>query len=218
MSKKPSVIFASPHPRRKRNFLLFSGTIILTVLVLYAFLSPFFLPSYERTDLKLTLAPASLKHPFGTDCLGRDLCARVALGIRISLIVALAAAITDFVIGVCFGGLCVLLGKTYDNILTRFMDILYSIPRILLIILFMLALPPGIASLIIAISITGWIPLAKIVRGRFLSLGNKSFVLSAKTMGANKRHILLRHFLPNAQASVLSSLILTIPSSIYTEA
>jgi oligopeptide transport system permease protein len=165
-----------------------------------------------------TNQPPSAKHWFGTDELGRDVFARTWYGARISLFIGLAAALIDLFIGVLWGGIAGFRGGKTDEVMMRIADILWAVPYLLLVILLMVILGQGLGTMILAMTITGWINMARIVRGQVLQLKNQEYVLAAQTLGASTSRIMFKHLIPNAMGPILVTLTLTIPSAIFTEA
>ncbi len=157
------------------------------------------------------------RNPFGTDQLGRDVLVRQMYGARISLLVAAAAVLTNFVIGVVYGGISGLAGGRTDAVMMRFVEIVATIPLTLYVILMMVVLQSGLLSVVLAIGTVYWVDMARIVRGQILTLKSQDFVAAARTMGATRSRILFRHLLPNAFGPILVTLTMLIPSAIFIE-
>ncbi len=155
---------------------------------------------------------------FGTDGLGRDLFSRVWEGTRVSLLIAFAAALIDMVIGVAYGGISGYYGGRVDDIMQRIVEILIGIPTLVIVILMIMFMPPGIWAIIIAITITGWTGMSRIVRGQVLKFKNQEFVLASRTLGASDSRIITKHILPNILGIIIINTMFTIPSAIFFEA
>lgn len=205
--------------RLKKNTMAMIGLWILILLISLAIIGPLFTPyTYYETHLHLKNKPPSLQFWFGTDELGRDLFTRLWWGTRISLGVGIVASLIDLVIGVFYGSLSGFFGGKIDECMMRFADILYSIPYLLVVILLMVIIGSGITTIIIALTITGWIGMARIVRGQILQLKELEFVKAAQSLGASRLRILLKHLIPNAMGSIIVTVTLTIPTAIFAEA
>lgn len=155
---------------------------------------------------------------WGGDSLGRDVFIRVMYGARMSLLVGVIAAIVNFVIGVLYGGIAGFCGGRVDNIMMRIVDTISSIPMMLYVILLMVVLGPGLQSIIIAMGLTHWVGMARIVRSQVLSMREQEFVLAATLLGVPSRKILTRHLIPNAMGPIMVSITMQIPSAMFTEA
>ncbi|WP_335869972.1 oligopeptide ABC transporter permease [Bacillus sp. 2205SS5-2] len=155
---------------------------------------------------------------FGTDDLGRDIFTRTWQGTRISLYIAILAATIDLFIGIAYGGVSGYYGGRVDNIMQRFIEILVGIPNLIVVILFILIFEPGIFSITMAMVITGWVGMARIVRGQILQLKNQEFVLASKTLGASGNRLIWKHLLPNVMGPIIITTMFTVPGAIFTEA
>lgn len=165
-------------------------------------------------DRSLTDAPAW----FGTDEFGRDLWTRVWRGTQISLFIALTAALLDLVIGVVYGSVSGFYGGKIDDMMQRIVEILMGIPNLILIILFILILQPGITSIILAMVITGWVNMSRIVRGQILQLKGQEFILASRALGATNKQLMWKHLIPNVMGPIIVTLMFTIPTAIFFEA
>ena len=173
---------------------------------------------YFETNLLMKNTAPCLKFLFGSDDLGRDIFVRIWIGARISLFIGVVAALIDICIGVIYGAISALIGHKTDEKMMRICDIFYSIPRMLVIILFTTLLDKGITTIILAMSITGWIPMARILRAEILQIKNENYVTHAKMIGASNTRILFKYLLRNSLATIITTLTLTIPAAIFTEA
>lgn len=205
--------------RLKKNRLAMAGLIILVALIVLAIVSPLVSSyDYQTHDLKNKNATPSLVHWFGTDDFGRDLWTRVWWGTRISLFIGIAAAIIDLIIGVIYGGISAYYGGRVDEVMQRFIEIIYSIPYLLVAILMIMVIGPGIPTIILAMAITGWVPMARLVRGQMLILKEQEFVLASRTLGASAMRIILRSLIPNALGIIIVQITFVVPAAIFTEA
>ncbi|MBD3949983.1 ABC transporter permease [Aerococcaceae bacterium zg-BR9] len=201
----------------RRNKLAIFGLIVLAIVTLMAIFVPMVSPfSFSEQTNSYNAAPNATNW-FGTDNLGRDIFVRVWVGARISLFIGLAAALIDLVIGVLWGSIAGVVGGRVDNVMMRIADILTAIPYLLIVILLLVVLDKGLLPMIIALSITGWVRMARIVRGEVLSIKNQEYVLAARTLGANIWHLILKHLIPNAMGAIIVTMTLSIPSAIFTE-
>ncbi|MGD6841633.1 ABC transporter permease [Bacillus infantis] len=217
---KPSLSFWKDVTLRfRKNKLAMFGIVLLAILVFMAIFGPYMTPyDYASNDLGNKNQSPSSEHWFGTDDLGRDVFARTWEGARISLFIGLAAALIDLFIGVLWGGIAGYKGGRTDEYMMRAADVLYGIPYLLLVILLMVVLGQSVGTMILAMTITGWINMSRIVRGQVLSLKNQEYVLASRTLGANVSRIMFKHLIPNTMGPILVTMTLTVPSAIFTEA
>lgn len=155
---------------------------------------------------------------FGTDALGRDLFTRVWKGTQISLYIALLAAVIDMIIGVAYGAISGYYGGRLDNVMQRITEVLVGIPLMIVVILMILVLSPGIISITVALTITGWVGMARVVRAQVLKLKEQEFVLASKTLGNSNGKIISKHLLPNLAGVIIINTMFTIPNAIFFEA
>lgn len=229
---RPSITYWQDAWRRlRKNPLAMISLVFIGLLLIVALVGPSFSPySYSDQDFSRANLGPCRAHPFGTDSLGRDQLTRVMYGARISLAVGFVAAITTFIIGVIFGGISGLLGGWVDNVMMRFVDVMYSVPFLLWVIMLIVLLKElkggvgasssgvSLFSIFLALSIVYWLPMARIVRGQILSLKEQEFVLAARTIGAPKSKILFKHLIPNTMGPIIVTATISIPEAIFTEA
>lgn len=217
---RPSVSYFQDVWRRLgENKLSMIGLFIIVFITLAAIFGPMLSKyNYFSQNFDVANQGPSLAHWFGTDGFGRDMFTRILYGARISLTVGFAASILNVTIGVLYGGISGYFGGKVDSIMMRIVDIIYSIPMMIYVILLMLVLGAGLKSIIIALAISNWTSMARIVRAQILSLKQQEFVLAAKTIGASSFRILLRHLIPNSMGPIIVTLTLAIPSAIFSEA
>lgn len=205
--------------RFKQNKLAIAGIFVIVLLAIMSFIGgPISGHNYYDNDLINSNQSPSAEHWFGTDNLGRDLFARTWYGAKISLFIGLTAAFIDLIIGVIWGSVSGYLGGRVDEYMMRIADILSGVPYLLVVILLMVILPQGLWTLIIAMTITGWINMARIVRGEVMRLKKEEYVMAAKSLGASNFRIMAKHLIPNTLGPILVTLTLTVPTAIFTEA
>ncbi len=205
--------------RLSENKLALFGLYFLIFLIVMAVIGPFLRPyTYYETHLHLKNQLPSKTFWFGTDELGRDLFTRIWWGARISLFVGITSAVIDMLIGVFYGAFSGYAGGKTDEFMMRTADILYSLPYLLIVILLMVVMGPGIITIIIAMTITGWINMARIVRAQILQLKESDFATAALSIGASRFRVLTKHLIPNTMGSIITTMTLTIPTAIFTEA
>ena len=205
--------------RLKKNKMATLGLAVIVVLILIAVFVPLFSShSYDEQNLMMPNQSPSFEHWFGTDNLGRDIFIRVLYGARISLAIGIVASLLNFFIGVIYGGIAGFCGGKVDRVMMNIVDILYSVPTLLYVILLMVVLKPGLINIFIALGIGYWLQVARIVRGQILAMKQQEFILAARCIGASRMRILLRHLIPNAMGAIVVTMTLAIPDAIFTEA
>ena len=205
--------------KKTKNSCVLIGMGILTVLFLLALFVPILSPySYETQNADIRNIPASFAHLFGTDKFGRDLFVRVWFGTRISLMVGIGSACICGVIGVLYGSVAGYAGGRIDMLLMRMADIIDAIPSLLYVILIMLVMGANVGSILLGICISGWIELARIVRGEIRKLKAMEFCTAARMAGVKAGRLLGKHLLPNAAGPIIVNLTFLIPKAIFTEA
>ncbi|MFC3419531.1 ABC transporter permease [Salinicoccus hispanicus] len=216
---KKSISFWGEVARRFiRNKLALVGFITLFIIILGAIFGPMISEfTYRQQNGDYNTSPNGT-YWFGTDDLGRDIFTRVWVGARISIFIGFAAAIIDLIVGVAWGSIAGLKGGRTDEIMMRIADILTAIPYLLVVIILLVVMQPGLIPMIIALSLTGWVNMARITRSEILKLKNQEYVLAARTLGAKNMHLIRKHLLPNALGAILVTMTLTIPNAIFTEA
>lgn len=204
---------------KKRKTALIS-LVILSVMVFMVVFGPVMTGyTYYTNDYTAVNRPPSREHWFGTDTLGRDLWTRVWVGGRVSLIIALAATIIPYVIGMVIGGISGYMGGKVDMVLMSIVDILMGIPGMIYNILLMIVLGSGnIITLVIAFTVTGWLGAARSTRGMVLQLKAREFVMASEALGASPMRIIFRHLLPNTLGISVVGMTMRVPGVIFAEA
>jgi oligopeptide transport system permease protein len=217
---RPSLTYWQDAWRRlKKNKLAMLGLFMLIFLAVMAIIGPFLQKyGYDVQDLTARNQAPSAQHWFGTDDFGRDLWVRVWWGTRISLFIGIMAALMDLFIGVLYGGISAYYGGKVDDMMQRFIEIVYAIPYLLITVLLIMVMGSGIWTIVLAYGVTGWIAMARLVRGQVLSLKEQEYVLAARTLGASPWRIISRHLIPNALGFIIVQVTFTIPQAIFTEA
>jgi peptide/nickel transport system permease protein len=202
---------------RRNQLGLVGGTVVL-VLGLAAVLAPLIAP-YDPAayDVKQILLPPGPAHWFGTDQIGRDVFSRMLYGARISMAVGFVSVGIAVVVGTLIGTMAAYYGRRVDELLMRFVDLMLNFPRLFLLLTLIALLRPSIWVIMAVIGFTGWMGLARLVRGEILSLKEREFVQSARALGARDRRIMFRHILPNALVPVLVSATLGVAGAILAE-
>ncbi len=202
-----------------RNWAAVSGMVVLAVLVAVALIGPHLVPfSYDQINKNDVWAPPLTGgHLLGADSLGRDLLARLLMGLRVSLAIGLVATMVSLAIGIVWGAVAGYVGGALDELMMRVVDVLYSLPFIFFVILLMVTFGSNIILIFIAIGAVEWLTMSRIVRGQTLGLKHKEFVEAARAAGLSQGSIIAKHIVPNLLGPVVVYVTLTIPAVILAE-
>ena len=250
VTMRESVSFMKDAMRRlRKNHIAMISLFIIVFIALIAFIVPNFYPyTYTKQDVTAqNLAPfqysakeqpridqgaSGLPHIKGTDALGRDYAIRVIYGTRISLLVGIFSALIVIVIGIVYGSISGYFGGKVDLIMMRIVDIIYSLPDVLIVILLSVAikdwvaasksdlvsrLGAGMVSIFIVFGLLYWVSMARQVRGQILSIKEQEYVLASKAIGASPARIIRKHMIPNCVSVIIIIAAMQIPSAIFTE-
>jgi oligopeptide transport system permease protein len=218
-AEKGTSLWKDAWRRLRRNHLAIFGMCTLSAMVVLVVVGPWLSPySYETQDRALGAVGPSGQHWFGTDTLGRDLFTRILYGGRISLMVGFAATAVSLTIGVLYGAIAGFARGRADAIMMRVIDILYTMPFTVIVIILTVYMGKSIVLLFMAIGAVEWLTMARIVRGQVVSLREKEFIEAAEIMGLRRRRIILRHLIPNALGPIIVYTTLTIPAVMLLEA
>lgn len=225
--------------RLKQNKIAMISLGVIIIVLLFAIIGPLISPySYSQQIRGHENLSPTLAHPFGTDNLGRDLLVRTMIGSRISLLIGIGAALLVLVIGSIYGAISGLLGGRVDTVMMRIVEIIYSLPDMLVIILLRIVLEepltkafdsggffgglqllgPGIVAMFIVYALLYWVGMARIVRGQVLQLKEMEYINAARALGSDNGRLIKKHLLPNCVGQLVVTTMLQIPSAIFTEA
>lgn len=201
-----------------KNKLAVMGAVFLIIIITAAILAPVIAPySPSKQNLLDKLQPPSSEHWLGTDRFGRDTFTRLLYGARVSLLVGFASVLGSITIGTFLGAVAGYVGGIVDAMIMRFVDVILSIPSIFLLITLVTIFKPGVDKLILIFALLGWTTTARLVRGEFLSLRSREFVLASKTIGTKTHTIIFSHILPNAMGPIIVSATLAVGYVILAE-
>lgn len=217
---RPSITYWQDAWRRFRHNRIAIGAAAMLLVILFLTMFGPMISGYEHEAIdgnSKSISPNE-EHWFGTDNLGRDLFTRVCIGGRASIVVALVCTFVMIVIGTVVGGIAGYLGGLIDDILMRIVEIIGSIPYLVLVILISLILGRGIVPLILAMTITAWGGTARLVRGQILQLKEQEFILAEQSLGASAARIISKHLIPNVLGLLIVRITFAVPQFIFAEA
>lgn len=218
---RPRVGYVQDAWRRfKENKTAIIALVILCILLFMVIFGPAISGyAFEEVDKTAINQAPSLKHWFGTDKLGRDVFARVWQGGRVSMIIGLVGALVSCFIGCIYGGISAYFGGMVDNIMMRIVEVIISVPYLIVVILMSVILGnASLFTLILAMTLTGWCGTARLVRGQMLQIKSQEYVLAAQGLGVSPKKIIWRHMLPNTFNVIIVSITFDIPGYIFSEA
>ena len=228
MKNEGQSLQAEAWSRLRRNPAAIVSAGIILFILLVGLLAPLLAPyAYDEQYMDQVLCPPNAKHWLGTDSLGRDMLSRLIYGARVSMLVGVMTAVVSLVIGTVYGSVAGWFGKHIDSAMMRLVDILDSLPQIVLLILvklvfdtFNLISNPELKALVgmlLALSVTSWVSLARVVRGQVLQVKQLTYVEAARAMGASGSRQVVNHILPNIAGPIIVLLTFQIPSNILAE-
>jgi oligopeptide transport system permease protein len=219
MAPAQASLWSDAWRRLRRNRLALAGVIYLALLVAVALLALFYTP-YRMSAVGVTLpySGPSAQHWFGADYLGRDILSRVMVGAQISLIVGVGTQVVVLVVGVPIGLMAGYFRGWFDQVVTFVINLFYGIPDLLVALILVFLLGPSLTNIIIAIAVTRWMDMARLVRGQTLGLREREFIEAAKASGAKPMKILFGHILPNALGPIIVQATFGVPAAILFEA
>lgn len=205
--------------RFSRNRAAMSGFIVLVLMITYSTVGPWIRPyGFADVDWSIAYQLPNAQHWFGTDMFGRDLFVRMAMGGRVSLLIAFSATGVVLTVGVLYGSLAGFVGGRTDNVMMRVIDVLYGLPYLPFAIILLVILGSGIAPMLLALAFVSWLTPARLVRGQILTLKENEYVEAARALGASRRRIIMRHLLPNTLGIIVIAMFLEVPGMILGEA
>ena len=219
-ARKPVTYWQDAWRRFCQNKVALTAMVVLLLIIVLTVIAPI-LSSWDVESIDLVHRkewPGAI-HWFGTDTLGRDLFVRVWSGGRVSIMIGVVGALIVAAVGCVYGGLSAYFGGRVDNIMMRIVEILSSVPHLLVVIMLSVALDSSsIPTLLFAMTVTGWCPIARLVRAQMLQIGASDYVMSARLMGVKPLSIVLRHMIPNTLSVIIVAITFRIPGFIFGEA
>ncbi|WP_125152759.1 ABC transporter permease [Clostridium rectalis] len=218
---RPNITYWQDAWRRlKQNKIAMISLVLLVLIIIMCIVGPYISPhKYSEQNMNLLNQSPNSEYWFGTDNLGRDLFSRLWIGGRVSIAIGIIGTLIEVVIGCIYGGISGYFGGLVDDIMMRIVEVLNSIPYMIIVIIISVVLgQSGMLSLLIALCITGWTGMARMVRGQVMQLKESEYVLAAQALGANWGKIVMRHLIPNTIGIIIVYMTFDIPGFIFSEA
>lgn len=217
---RPSLSYTKDALRRfRKNPVALIASFLLFIIILLAIFAPMFSPyTYYDNDWSISNQGPTREHLFGTDSLGRDLWVRCWEGARVSLSIGVLVALVNATFGILYGGISGFMGGSTDHILMRICEVVGAVPQMLWVTVLVFVMRPGFLPIIIALSATGWIGMARLFRGQVLSIKESEFVMASRSLGTGALWIIRKHLVPNAISPIITSMAFAIPGAIFAEA
>ncbi len=217
---RPSITYWQDAWRRlKKNKVAMLSMLLLIIIGLAcAFVPVFSKMDFKEQAIEFANQGPSKVHWFGMDELGRDIFVRIWIGGRVSILIGLTGAFISLIVGSIYGGISGYFGGVVDDIMMRIVEVIVGIPYMIIVILVTMSLEKGLTSLIIALCISSWTGLARLVRGQVLQLKESEYVLAAQMLGTSPMKIVLKHLLPNTLSVIIVNLTFQVPGFIFAEA
>ncbi|WP_312578335.1 ABC transporter permease [Clostridium sp.] len=217
---RPNISYFQDAWRRlKKNPVAMTSLVVLVLLMIMVIVGPYINgKEFIQMNSELGDMPPSAEHWFGTDRTGRDLFSRVWFAGRISIAIGVVATIIQVILGSLYGGVMAYFGGWVDEVMMRVIEVITSVPELLLIILMTMVFGNGYVPLTIALTITSWCGTARLIRGQLMQLRESEYVLAAQVLGASPKRIIIKHFIPNTIGVLILNIASSIPSYIFAEA
>jgi oligopeptide transport system permease protein len=218
--RKQSSLWGDAWRRLVRNKLAVLGMIVVVTFISVAIFAPLIAPygEAEVVDPRLVRFHPTWTWPMGLDQNGRDIFSRIVWGSRVSLFVGVVAYLIVLLIAIPVGSIAGYYGGWIDNVIMRTVDVVFTIPQVLLVLMFVNWRGPGVTNIFLAIGIIGWVTEARLIRGQFLTLREQDYIKAARVAGANPLYIIGRHLLPNSMTPIIVAATFGVPAAIFTEA
>ncbi|MFT4038712.1 MAG: ABC transporter permease [Thermomicrobiales bacterium] len=219
-ARKQRSLWGDAWRRLLKNKLAVLGLVIVVAFSLIAIFAKWIAPygQAEVVDFRLARHHPSWTWPMGLDANGRDIFSRMVYGAQVSLVVGVLSQAIILLIGVPIGAIAGYFGGMTDNVMMRLVDVIYAIPQLLMVLLFVNWWGPGLLNIFLAIGLVGWVTEARLVRGQFMALREQEYVQAAKVAGAGGSYIIRKHMLPNSLTPIIVAMTFGIPTAIFTEA